>query len=79
MNIVTEIASILFGGISTTASGVGNGLKELVTAIFLNVDATTNAVTGLSTFGIVAVSFMGVSLAIGLSRFVLNWVTSLGR
>ena len=51
-------------------------LTNLVESIFLKTSET--GVTGLSTFGGVIVVFAGVSLAIGLSRWVVNWVTSLG-
>ena len=33
---------------------------------------------GLSTFGVLVVVFAGISLAIGLSRWVVNFVASLG-
>ena len=36
------------------------------------------AVTSLSTFGVLVVVFAGISLAIGLSRWVVNFVASLG-
>lgn len=73
--VVTEIISTLTSGISGIASGVGSGLSTLAKSIFLDQTAET---TKLSTFGGLVVVFAGVSLAIGLSRWVLNWVTSLG-
>lgn len=76
--ILTEIINILTGGISAIATGIGSGLKALVTNLFLEV-SDSGAITGLSTFGGVAMVFCGVSLAIGLCYFVLNWVTSLGK
>lgn len=74
--IVTEIISILTSGISGIATGIGGGLTDLVQAIFVEV-GEGGAMT-LSTFGGLVVVFAGVSLAIGLSRWVVNWVTSLG-
>lgn len=74
--VLTEIISLLVAGISGIATGIGEGLTDLVTAIFLT--TSESGVTGLSTFGGVIVVFAGVSLAIGLSRWVVNWVTSLG-
>lgn len=73
--VVTEIISTLTSGISGIASGVGSGLSTLAKSIFLD---QTGETTKLSTFGGLVVVFAGVSLAIGLSRWVLNWVTSLG-
>ena len=74
--ILTEIISLLVAGISGIASGIGTGLTELVQSIFL-VEGTGGAME-LSTFGGLIVVFAGVSLAIGLSRWVVNWLTSLG-
>ncbi len=74
--VLTEIISLLVAGISGIASGIGEGLTTLVSNIFLT--TSDGGVTGLSTFGGVIVVFAGVSLAIGLSRWVVNWVTSLG-
>lgn len=75
--ILTEIITILVAGISGIASGIGEGLTTLVTSIFLETGAE-GAMT-LSTFGGLIVVFAGISLAIGLSRWVVNWVTSLGN
>lgn len=76
--ILTEIISILVAGISGMATGIGEGLSTLVQSIFVTVGAD-GAVTGLSTFGGLNVVFAGIALAIGLSRWVVNWVTSLGN
>lgn len=77
--ILTEIISILVGGIQGIAAGIGGGLSTLVKEIFLTTTGTGEAaVTSLSTFGSLIVVFAGISLAIGLSRWVVNWVTSLG-
>lgn len=73
--VLTEIIDILYSGITGVAQGVGEGLSTLVTSIFL--DGTGDAKT-LSVFGGLVVCFAGISLAIGLSRWVVNWVTSLG-
>lgn len=75
--ILTEIISLLVSGITGLASGIGGGLSELVQAIFLKM-GENGTVEGLSTFGGLIIVFAGVSLAIGLSRWVMNWVTSLG-
>ena len=75
--ILTEIMALLVSGITGLASGIGAGLTELVQAIFLKT-SETGTVEGLSTFGGLIVVFAGISLAIGLSKWVVNWVTSLG-
>ena len=74
--VLTEIIAILVAGISGIATGIGEGLSSLVTSIFLTTGA--NGAMELTTFGGLIVVFAGVSLAIGLSRWVVNWLTSLG-
>lgn len=75
--VLSEIISILTGGITGMASGIGSGLTALVKNIFLVV-GEGGAVT-LSTFGGIAIVFAGIGLAVGLCRWVVNWVTSLGN
>lgn len=72
--ILTEIVSLLTSGITTMAGAIGTGLQELVEAIFL-----AEGGQGLSVFGGVVVIFAGIALAIGLCRWVTNWLTSLGN
>ena len=73
--VLTEIITLLTAGITGLATGIGTGLSNLVTSIFLQGEGDAMS---LSVFGGVIVVFAGVSLAIGLSRWVTNWVTSLG-
>ena len=74
--ILQEIVSLLVSGITQIASGIGSGLQTLVSSIFLD---TTSSTTKLSTFGGIIVVFAGIALAIGLSRWVVNWLTSFGN
>lgn len=71
--VLQEIISILVAGISGIATGVGQGLSTLVQALFLGSDSSK-----LSVFGGLVVVFAGISLAIGLCRWVVDWITSLG-
>lgn len=75
MEIVGEIIEILVSGLAGIASGIGSGLNNLVTDIFL---VDNSGTVELSTFGTVIVVFAGVSLAIGLCTLVVHWLTSLG-
>lgn len=75
--VLQEIISILTGGITGMASGIGSGLTALVKNIFL-VTGEGGAMT-LSTFGGIVIVFAGIGLAVGLCRWVVNWVTSLGN
>lgn len=74
--ILQEIVSLLVSGVTQIASGIGSGLQQLVSSIFLD---TTNSTTKLSTFGGIIVVFAGIALAIGLCRWVVNWLTSFGN
>lgn len=75
MGILTEIIGILVGGISGVADGLGQGLSTLASSIFLSGSGETQS---LSVMGTLIVVFAGISLALGLARWVLNFVTSLG-
>lgn len=77
--ILTEICTLIVGGISQIATGMGAGLQTLVTSIFLTGAGTSSDPYALSVFGGVIIVFAGISLAFGLSRWVLNFVTSLGN
>lgn len=73
--ILTEIISILVGGISGIAEGVGGGLSTLATSIFLT---GTGESQKLSVFGALIIIFAGISLALALCRWVVNFLSSLG-
>lgn len=74
--LLVEIIQLLVGGISGVATGIGNGLSELAKSIFISIGE--GGAQSLSVFGGLIVIFAGISLAIGLSRWVVNFVTSLG-
>ena len=74
--ILTEIVSLLTGGITGIASGIGSGVSTLVQDIFITTGE--GGAQALSIFGSVVVVFAGVSLAIRLCRWVMNFLTSLG-
>lgn len=77
--IMQSIIEILVGGITQVAQGIGSGLSTLAQSVFLQTTGTgDSATTTLSTFGVLIVVFAGISLAIGLSRWVVNFVASLG-
>ncbi len=77
--IMQSIIEILVGGITQVAQGIGSGLSTLAQSVFLQTTGTgESATTTLSTFGVLIVVFAGISLAIGLSRWVVNFVASLG-
>ncbi len=75
VQILKSIIEILVGGITGVAEGIGGGLSTLAQSIFLTGSGESQT---LSTFGILIVCFAGISLAVGLCRWVVNFVTSLG-
>lgn len=77
--IMQSIIEILVGGITQVAQGIGSGLSTLAQSVFLTTSGEgSSATTTLSTFGVLIVVFAGISLAIGLSRWVVDFVASLG-
>lgn len=74
-SILTEIVSILVGGIQGMASGIGSGLNQMATSLFI--DTTGNTQT-LSVFGGLVAVFGGIALAVGLTTLVTKWIMSLG-
>lgn len=75
VQILKAIIEILVGGIAGVAEGIGGGLSTLAQSIFLS---GTGESQTLSVFGVLIVCFAGISLAVGLCRWVVNFVTSLG-
>ena len=73
--LLTSIIELMVGGITGVAEGIGGGLSTLAQSIFLT---TTGETTTLSVFGALVIIFAGISLALGLSRWVVNFVASLG-
>lgn len=76
MAILTEILEILVGGFTTFATGIGGGLNSFAESIFVTVGE--GGAAELTTFGTLIIVFSSISLCIGISRWVLNFVTSLG-
>lgn len=74
--IVESIVGTLTAGITGVASGVGAGLSTLAESIFLT---GTGESQTISVFGTLIVVFAGISLALALCRWVLNFITSLGN
>lgn len=75
LSILNEVVSLLVGGITGIAEGIGEGLSTLATSIFLTGDGDTQT---MSVFGVLVCVFGGIALAIGLSRLVVRWISTLG-
>lgn len=78
-SVLTEFIQILVSGIVQLAEGIASGVVAMAKALFLEVDASTHAVTGLSVFGGIVAIFAGLALAISITTRVYTWVTSLGN
>ena len=73
--LVTAIVEILVSAITGIATGVGKGLSTLASNIFFT---TSESTTTLSVLGTCILAFAGISLALSLCRWVVNFFTSLG-
>ncbi len=76
VEIVTSVVQTLVSGITGVAEGVGAGLSTLAQSIFMTGTGDTQTI---STFGTLIIVFAGISLALSLCRWVVNFVTSLGN
>lgn len=70
--LVAAIVEIIVAAIVPIGKAIGGGLSELATAIFVGAD-------GLTVFGTLIIVFAAISLGFALTRWVLNFVTSLGN
>lgn len=74
--IVTQIITILVSALKPFGEAIGSALSAMANSIFLQ---TVGETTSLSVFGTLIIVFAAISLAVGLTRWVLNFVTSLGN
>lgn len=71
--IVAEIVQILTAGITGLGQGIGAGISTTATAMFIN-----SSNNGLSMWGVLVCVFAGIALAVGLTRLVFGFITTLG-
>lgn len=80
-SILEQIIEILIGGLKSIGAGIGEALSSMAESIFI-VKTTADGgatTTSLSTFGSLIIVFAGISLGLALTRWVLNFITSLGN
>lgn len=75
-DMLNSFLTILLGSITQVATAIGNGLSALVKAIFIT---TTGSTSTLSDFGGIVALFAGISLALGLAYWVVNFIRSFGN
>lgn len=77
--IVGEIVEILVAGITELGQGIGAGIANFAQALaFTTTGEGSSATTHLSVYFVLVIVFAGVSLAIGLTRLIFMWLSSLG-
>ena len=79
VNALQEFVNILVGAISDLGTGIATGVSTMAQELFLETDATTHAVSGLSVFGGIVAIFAGLALAVGITSRVYYWIVSLGN
>lgn len=71
-SMISQILEVLYSAFGETATAMGTAFSEMASAIFLT------SAGSLSTFGTLILIFASISLALGLVRWVMQWITSLG-
>lgn len=75
-NIVGDILTTLFSGLSTAAQAIPSALGEAIVGFMTT---TTEGVTHLSDAGQIVIAFGAISLALSLVYLGINFVLSWGR
>ncbi len=74
--LLNQIVELLVGGITGMATGLGRGINQYVTDLFIVTGES--GVMSLSSFGGMVAIFGGIALAVGITRRIFNWLISLG-
>lgn len=79
-NVLVEesFISLLVGGITEFASGIGSGVNNFVGDLFLAY-SEEGVITGLSTFGGIIALFGGIALAVAITKLIFEWIRSIGN
>ena len=77
--VLQEFVQLLVGAIVDMATGLASGIVTMVEKLFLQTNATTGAVEGLSIFGGVVGIFAGIALCVGITTRIFLWISSLGN
>lgn len=74
MDWIGQIINAITQTFTNLGSAVFNFLKDGFVSLFLETNAETGAITGVSAFGIFGFVLMGISLVLGLTYFITNLV-----
>lgn len=78
VEIVQEMVEILVAGITQLGAGIGAGVNDFVQALALTTTGEgSSATTTMSVFLVFTLVFCAISLAIGLTRHIFGWLSSL--
>ena len=72
-DLVGDIIEILFSGVSETATALGSGISQFITAL---VYTGTGENQTISAFFTIVLVFSGVSIALGLGYWAISFLTS---
>lgn len=74
MSWITDLISAITDTFTELGTSVFNFLKDGFVTLMLEVDATSGSVTGVSSFGIFTFVLIGISLCLGLTKFITSMV-----
>ena len=79
-SVLEQIITLLTSGLVSMGKGVGGALNSIVSDMFIVTTTDSAGVTTqtLSVFGSVVIVFCAISLAIGLTKLIYHFLTSLG-
>jgi hypothetical protein len=75
MTILHDVLEILLGSFSQIATAMGGALTSFASSIMVDSSGDTDTIT---TFGVLVLVFASIALGLGLFRWCLNFITSLG-
>lgn len=79
VTVVGQIVQILVAGITGLGQGIGAGISDFVSSLaFVTVGEGASATTTMSPYFILLCVFGAIALAVGLTRLIFNWLSSLG-
>lgn len=75
MNALTELINAIFAPFVTFATKVPETLKSIIDNLLFD-SVTVEGVTtkSVSTFALVAFCLMGIGMAVGLTKLIVNWI-----
>ena len=74
MSWIADLVTAITSTFTTLGNAIFTFLKDGFVTLFLNVNSSTNAIEGVSEFGIFSFVIMGIGLCLGLTYFIVNLV-----